>query len=75
MLIIGFHPRHETRIGVRFAGPDKLVHLVGLSEVVSRLGRGVAERLPRPIQIAANVYGCSSVQERPRPLFVHDKFC
>ncbi len=29
-------PRHEAEIGVRFAGPDKLVHLVGLGEVVAR---------------------------------------
>ena len=29
------HPlsRHETEIGVRFAGPDKLVHLIGAGEV------------------------------------------
>ena len=31
-------PRHEAEIGVRFAGPDKLVHLIGLGEVVDRLG-------------------------------------
>ena len=29
---------HETEIGVRFAGRDKLVYLVGLGEVVVRLG-------------------------------------
>ena len=31
-------PRHETEIGVRFAGPDKLVHLIGLGEVVQAWG-------------------------------------
>ena len=31
-------PRHEAQIGVRFAGRNKLVHLVGLGEVVERLG-------------------------------------
>ena len=45
------HPRHEAPVGVRFAGRDKLVHLIGLSEVVHRLGRGVADRLQRAIQI------------------------
>ena len=42
---------HETEIGVRFAGRDKLVHLVGLGEVVACLGRGVADRLDRAAQI------------------------
>ena len=37
------HPRHEAQIGVRFAGLDKLVHLIGLGEVVQRLGRGFAD--------------------------------
>ena len=32
------HPRHEAEIGVRFAGADKQVHLIGLGEVVERLG-------------------------------------
>ena len=32
-------PRHETEIGVRFAGPDKLVDLIEAGEVVSGLGR------------------------------------
>ena len=41
-------PCHEAQIGVRFTGPNKLVHLVGLGEVVPRLGRGFAERLHRP---------------------------
>ena len=34
-------PRHETKIGVRFTGPDKLVHLIEAGKVVQRLGRGV----------------------------------
>ena len=44
------HPGHETEIGIRFAGPNQLVHLIGLGEVVPRLGRGVADRLDRPVQ-------------------------
>ena len=35
----------EAQIGVRFAGRDKLIHLIGLGEVVARLGRSVADRL------------------------------
>ena len=42
----------KAQIGVRFTGPDQLVHLIGLGEVVPRLGRGVAVRLHRPIQAA-----------------------
>ena len=42
---------HEAQIGVRFAGGNKLVHLIGLGEVVARLGRSVAERRHRPAQI------------------------
>ena len=48
----GHHPRLKTEIGVRFAGRDMLVHLIGLGEVVQRLGRGFAERLHRPVQAA-----------------------
>ena len=33
------YSRHETQVGVRFAGPDKLVHLIEAGEVVQRLGR------------------------------------
>ena len=40
-------PRHETKIGVRFAGPDKLIHLVEAGEVVQRLGRGFADLFHR----------------------------
>ena len=43
-------PRHEAEIGVRFAGRNKLVHLVEAGEVVQRLRRGVADRLHRPVQ-------------------------
>ena len=25
MLLIGFRPRYEARIGIRFAGPNKLI--------------------------------------------------
>ena len=41
----------NSESGVRFAGRDKLVHLVGLGEVVERLGRGVADRLDGARQI------------------------
>ena len=34
-------PHHETNVGSGFAGCDELVHLVGLGEVMVRLGRGV----------------------------------
>ena len=34
-------PRHEAQIWVRFAGPNKLVHLVSLGEGPLRLGRRV----------------------------------
>ena len=45
-------PRHEAQIGVRFAGRNKLIHLIGLGEVVARLGRSFAECLHRPVQAA-----------------------
>ena len=45
-------PPHEAEIGGRFAGPNKQVHLIGLGEVVERLGRGFADRLHRPAQTA-----------------------
>ena len=45
------HPRHEAEIGVRFAGSDKLVHLIGNGEASPRLGRGFAERLDGATQI------------------------
>ena len=32
--------RHEAQIGIRFASPDKLVHLAQAGEVVKRLGAG-----------------------------------
>ena len=38
---------HETEIGVRFAGPNQLVHLIGNGEAPPRLGRDVADRLHR----------------------------
>ena len=49
------HPGHETQVGVRFAGPDKLVHLIEAGEVVQRLGRGFADRLHRPAQIGEDI--------------------
>ena len=39
------HPRHEASLGVRFAGPDELAHLIGNGEASPRLGRGFADRL------------------------------
>ena len=50
-------PRHEAHVGVRFAGRNKLVHLVGLGEVVPRLGRGGVDRLHRPIQATGGFTG------------------
>ena len=44
-------PRHETEIGVRFAGPDKLVHLIAEGEAPPRRWWGFAERLDRAGQI------------------------
>ena len=41
----------KTYLGFRFAGRDKLVHLIGLGEVVARLGRSVADRLHGAVQI------------------------
>ena len=43
-------PRHETEIGICFASPDKLVHLIGAGEVVQCLRRGFAKRFPRAVQ-------------------------
>ena len=42
------HPGHEAQIGVRFTGPDKLIHLIGLGEASPRLGRGIASRSLSP---------------------------
>ena len=42
-------PRHESQIGVRFAGPDKLIHLIGLGEVVPCLGRSLEGFLSRSV--------------------------
>ncbi len=44
-------PRHETPIGVRFAGRDKLVYLIGNGEASPRRWWGFAERLHRAGQI------------------------
>ena len=41
------HPRQEPRIGVRFTGRDKLVHLIGKGEVAPCLERSVADRRRR----------------------------
>ena len=45
----------KPRSAIRFAGRNKLVHLIGLGEVVQRLGRGFAERLHRTIQIGQGI--------------------
>ena len=50
-------PRHEAWIGVRFAGLDKLVYLIGHGERVPRLGRGFADRLHRSVQAGENFGG------------------
>ena len=39
------HPRHEAEVGVRFAGPDQQVYLIGNGEAPLCRGRGVADRL------------------------------
>ena len=49
------HPCHEAPIRVRFAGPDKLVHLIGLGEVVPRRWWGFAERLDGAAQIGEGI--------------------
>ena len=46
-------PHHEAKIGVRFAGRDKLVHLIGLGEVVPGRDKlvhliGLGEVVPAP---------------------------
>ena len=46
------HPCHEAQVRVRFAGRNKLVHLIEAGEVVQRLGRGFADRFHRPIEAA-----------------------
>ena len=43
-------PCHEPQISVRFAGPDKLVHLIEAGEVAPRLGWRLPERRYRPVQ-------------------------
>ena len=48
---------HETKIGVRFAGPDQLVHLIEAGESPLRRWWGFAERLDRPIQAGENFGG------------------
>ena len=79
------HSRHEAQIGVRFAGRDKLVHLIGLGEVVARLGRGFAERLHRAVhtregitdrnQLAAlTLHGSFSHAPQTRQGFAYEEF-
>ena len=45
------HSRHEPQIGVRFAGRDKLVYLIGNGEASPRRWWGFADRLDRSVQI------------------------
>ena len=45
------HARHETAIWGRFAGPDKLVYLIGNGEAPPRRWWGFTERLDRTGQI------------------------
>ena len=44
-------PRHETEIGVRFAGADKLVYLIGEGEAPPCRWCGFADRLDGAAQI------------------------
>ena len=41
-------PRHEAEIGVRFAGPDQLVHLIEAGEVAPRLGEDARSAFTSP---------------------------
>ena len=41
--------RHETPVGVRFAGPDQLVHLIGKGEVVVGPRRGFTDHFHRVV--------------------------
>ena len=42
----------KPRSGSASLAENKLIHLIGLGEVVARLGRSVAECLHRPVQAA-----------------------
>ena len=64
------HPGHEAQIGVRFTGPDKLVHLIGAGEVGQRLGRGFADRFHRAAQIGEGI----TDQNQPAALTLHALF-
>ena len=64
------HPRHESQVGVRFAGADKLVHLIGLGEVVPRLGRGFADRLDRAAHTGEGI----TDRNQPAALTLHGLF-
>ena len=53
----GEQPRHEPKIGLRFAGLDELIDLLQCGEVVPRLGRGgrqgsTAGQFDRPGHVA-----------------------
>ena len=48
-------PRHEAQVRVRFAGQDKLVHLIGHGEAVPRRWLGFAERLNRAVHTGEGV--------------------
>ena len=57
--------RHEAEIGVRFAGRDKLVYLIGLGEAPPRLGRGLKvfrHRLVQtlPLTLHGLILACTS---------------
>ena len=54
------------RLDGRFAGPDKLVHLIGLGEVVARLGRGFAERLDGAAHTG------EGITDRNQSVFAHE---
>ena len=45
------HPRHEAEIGVRFAGRDKLVHLIGWVKWCNAWGEASRIAATGPLQI------------------------
>ena len=60
----------QAEIGVRFVGPDKLLHLIGLGEPPTRLGRGFADRWHRDARAVDDF----SNGDQAVPLILHDLF-
>ena len=70
----GIHrSRHEIPVGVRFAGRNKLIHLIEAGEVVQRLGRGFTDGNQLAALTLHGLYSPMCLRpgpqrERPRPL-------